>query len=87
MSTDPYPPALARVSGKPIYLVAATLRPETMYGQTNCWISPDISYVVFRSYKQGEEILISTRRAARNMSHQEFTNEEGKVNNLNLACG
>ncbi len=26
-----------------IYLVAATPRPETMYGQTNCWIHPDIT--------------------------------------------
>ena len=26
-----------------VYFVAATLRPETMYGQTNCWISPDIT--------------------------------------------
>ena len=31
------------LQGKDVYLVAATLRPETMYGQTNCWISPDIT--------------------------------------------
>ena len=50
-----------------------------MYGQTNCWISPDISYIVFRSIQQGDEILISTRRAARNMSYQGFTHREGEV--------
>ncbi len=26
------------------FLVAATLRPETVYGQTNIWINPDIDY-------------------------------------------
>ena len=30
------------LSGKKIFLVAATLRPETMYGQTNCWVRPDM---------------------------------------------
>ena len=32
-----------QLANKPVYFVAATLRPETMYGQTNCWISPDIT--------------------------------------------
>ena len=27
------------------YLVAATLRPETMYGQTNMWVHPEVDYV------------------------------------------
>lgn len=27
-----------------IYLVAGTLRPETMYGQTNCYVKPDGDY-------------------------------------------
>jgi leucyl-tRNA synthetase len=27
------------------YLIAATLRPETMYGQTNMWVHPDVDYV------------------------------------------
>src|SRR3989339_707534 len=27
------------------YLVAATLRPETIYGQTSIWINPDANYV------------------------------------------
>jgi len=26
------------------YLVAATLRPETVYGQTNLWVNPDVDY-------------------------------------------
>ena len=27
------------------FLLAATLRPETMYGQTNMWVNPDVDYV------------------------------------------
>jgi leucyl-tRNA synthetase len=62
----------------PIFLVAATLRPETMYGQTNCWVHPDITYVVCLT-KQGE-LIVSTERAARNMAYQGFFEEDGKPN-------
>jgi leucyl-tRNA synthetase len=31
-----------------VYLLAATLRPETMYGQTNCWALPEGQYGAFR---------------------------------------
>jgi leucyl-tRNA synthetase len=61
-----------------IYLVAATLRPETMYGQTNCWLHPDIKYIAFETTKNSE-IWIGTRRAARNMSYQGFTKVNGEV--------
>ncbi|CAF3923890.1 unnamed protein product [Rotaria sordida] len=59
-----------------VYLVAATLRPETMYGQTNCWLHPNISYIAIPTRDHG--IFICTRRAARNLSHQDFTHEHGK---------
>lgn len=59
----------------PVYLVAATLRPETMYGQTNCWVRPDMKYIAFQS--KSKEIFICTKRAARNMSYQEFTCDNG----------
>ena len=39
--------ALQALHGKRVFLVAATLRPETMYGQTNCWLHPDITYIAF----------------------------------------
>ncbi|KAG5674705.1 hypothetical protein PVAND_004657 [Polypedilum vanderplanki] len=61
-----------------IFMVAATLRPETMYGQTNCWLHPDIKYIAFETVKQGE-VWICTRRAARNMSYQDFTAKVGEV--------
>lgn len=60
-----------------MYLVAATLRPETLYGQTNCWVRPDIKYVATET-KSGD-IYISTRRSARNMSYQGFSKVEGKM--------
>lgn len=71
-------PAILSSINAPVFLVAATLRPETMYGQTNCWLHPDIKYVAWQT-TQSNEVWISTRRAARNMSYQGFTEEEGKV--------
>lgn len=71
------PQKLAQVKSS-IYLVAATLRPETMYGQTNCWLHPDIKYIAFETTKNGE-VWIATRRAARNMSYQGFTAINGEV--------
>ena len=67
---DPLPEKLKPLSsgGAKIFLVAATLRPETMYGQTNCWVRPDMKYVAFR-VKSGD-VFVCTRRAARNMSYQ-----------------
>ena len=50
-----------------VSLVAATLRPETLYGQTNCWISPTATYTAFSFEK---EILVMAQRSARNLSHQ-----------------
>ena len=70
---------------KPIFLVAATLRPETMYGQTNCWVHPDIKYILFENNES--EYYICTRRAARNMSYQEFTAQNGQFNILAEVTG
>lgn len=39
------------------YLVAATLRPETIYGATNVWINPDSTYV--EAIVNGEKWIIS----------------------------
>ncbi|MBD3261536.1 MAG: leucine--tRNA ligase [Candidatus Altiarchaeales archaeon] len=38
-------------------LVAATLRPETIYGQTNMWVNPDVDYV--EAEVEGETWIIS----------------------------
>lgn len=71
------PQKLSQVKSE-IFLVAATLRPETMYGQTNCWLHPDIKYIAFQTNKNNE-VWICTRRAARNMSYQDFTAVTGEV--------
>ncbi|MBN3302563.1 SYLC protein, partial [Amia calva] len=74
---EPYPSKLSGLKGKNIFLVAATLRPETMFGQTNCWVRPDMNYIAFETVNG--DIFISTRRSARNMSFQGFTKENGVV--------
>lgn len=73
----PYPKKLSNNSNENIFLVAATLRPETMYGQTNCWIHPEMRYIAYKL--SNNDIFISTERAARNMSYQEFFKIEGKI--------
>lgn len=67
----------SKLKGSHIFLVAATLRPETMFGQTNVWIRPDMKYVAHRL--ASGEIFVSTMRAARNMCYQGFCKVEGKV--------
>lgn len=74
---QPYPEKLKPLSGRNVFLVAATLRPETMFGQTNCWVKPDMKYVAVEM-KTGE-VFVCTARAARNMSYQELMAENGKV--------
>jgi leucyl-tRNA synthetase len=59
-----------------VFLAATTLRPETMYGLTNCWLQPDIHYIAFSTRLHG--ILISTSHAARNIAYQGFTDIYGQ---------
>ncbi|VDK83810.1 unnamed protein product [Litomosoides sigmodontis] len=75
---DPLPEFLSK-SGKNVFLVAATLRPETMYGQTNCYVHPDIEYSAFYAGQTEDEVFVATKRAAKNMSYQEMTAENGKI--------
>ncbi|XP_073727262.1 leucine--tRNA ligase, cytoplasmic [Misgurnus anguillicaudatus] len=74
---EPYPSKLSGLKGKKIFLVAATLRPETMFGQTNCWVRPDMKYIVFET--ASGELFICTQRSARNMSYQGFTKDNGQI--------
>jgi leucyl-tRNA synthetase len=64
------------VTNKNIYLVAATLRPETMYGQTCCFVSPKIDYGIF-SVGNGD-YYVTTERAFKNMSFQKITPTRGE---------
>jgi leucyl-tRNA synthetase len=54
--------------GANAYFIPATLRPETMYGQTSCFVSPTIEYGLFKV--TDTEYFVCSERAARNMSYQ-----------------
>ena len=74
------PEKLATLKDKEVYLVAATLRPETMYGQTNCFVLPGAEYGAFLM-KNGQ-VYICSDRSARNMAYQGLFAENGVVNRL-----
>eukprot|EP00435_Cladocopium_sp_Y103_P016445 s217_g4.t1 len=59
-----------------VYLVAATLRPETMYGQTNCFVLPEGEYGFFRT-KKGD-IFVCSERSALNMYYQDLMEGDEK---------
>lgn len=52
-----------------VYLVAATLRPETMYGQTNCFLLPEGVYGAFEM--ADGTVFVCSERSMINMSYQE----------------
>lgn len=58
----------AALAGKNLYLAPATLRPETMYGQTNCFVLPEGDYGAYEVV--GGDIFIISHRAAIGMAHQ-----------------
>eukprot|EP01025_Chloroclados_australasicus_P057390 TRINITY_DN714_c1_g2_i3.p1 TRINITY_DN714_c1_g2~~TRINITY_DN714_c1_g2_i3.p1 ORF type:complete len:726 (+),score=86.15 TRINITY_DN714_c1_g2_i3:778-2955(+) len=68
---------LGELEGKgKVFFMAATLRPETMYGQTNCWVLPDGEYGAYQGLNN--EIYIMAHRSALNLSYQERTPVRGK---------
>lgn len=62
-------------TGHKVYLVAATLRPETMFGQTTCFVLPKIDYGVFEAAPG--VYYITTERAFKNMLYQKLTPQRG----------
>lgn len=61
----------------PVFLMAATLRPETMAGQTNCWVLPEGEYGAYLGLN--EEIYVMTARSARNLSFQDRLPQAGET--------
>lgn len=61
--------------GAKCYFVPATLRPETMYGQTCCFVGPSVSYGLFKM--SDNEYYFVSHRAARNMAFQNISTEWG----------
>jgi leucyl-tRNA synthetase len=84
--------AAAGTSG--VYMVPATLRPETMYGQTNCFVLPEGEYGAYQ-IDATNEVFIMSARSARGLScqaysaekNQYFTKEFGKIECLETFTG
>jgi leucyl-tRNA synthetase len=70
------PPALEAFADRKIFLVAATLRPETMYGQTNCFVLPEGEYGAYEM--ANGEVFVCSERSALNMSYQGLTATRGE---------
>jgi len=79
---------------KGVFLVPATLRPETMYGQTNCFILPTGEYGAYY-IDATDEVFIMSARSARGLACQAydaakdvyFTKEFGKITCLETFSG
>ncbi|KAJ8607162.1 hypothetical protein CTAYLR_007327 [Chrysophaeum taylorii] len=70
---EPWPEVLESVRGREVYLVPATLRPETMYGQTNCYVLPEGEYGAFE--QADGSVFVCSKRAALGLAHQGSTNQ------------
>jgi leucyl-tRNA synthetase len=79
---------------KGVYLVPATLRPETMYGQTNCFVLPTGEYGAYY-IDATDEVFVMSARSARGLSCQAydaandvyFTKEFGQITCLETFSG
>jgi leucyl-tRNA synthetase len=78
-------------SGRNVYFVAATLRPETMYGQTNCFLLPEGEYGAFDvgigGEKEGGDVYLCSERSAKNMSYQRLSPARGVTLQLGTFTG
>lgn len=63
-----------------VFLLVATLEPDTMLEQSDSWIKPETKYVVFKLLN--DEVGICSERTALNMSYQNLTPNNGKVDAL-----
>lgn len=68
-----FPGALAPLSSKAgsVFLAPATLRPETMYGQTNCFALPEGKYGAYEMLNG--DVFIISERSAKGFSCQGYT--------------
>jgi leucyl-tRNA synthetase len=71
--------------GADVFFVPATLRPETMYGQTCCFVGPKITYGVFKVSEK--EYYVITERAATNMAYQGVFPQNGKFEKVAEVVG
>jgi len=57
-----------KLSDRDAHLVAATLRPETIYGITNIWINPTAKYI---EAKNGSDVIIISETAFEKLHYQQ----------------
>jgi leucyl-tRNA synthetase family protein len=77
---EPLPAVLAPLAHRRIYLAPATLRPETMYGQTNCFVLPSGDYGAYEvSAAADGDVFVMSEQGALNFAHQGFAPAEGKI--------
>lgn len=79
------PQAAESIKGKipedaSVFLVPATLRPETMYGQTCCFVGPNLNYGIFKASQK--EYFVITERGAKNMAYQGIFAQEGVIDKI-----
>ncbi|KAI8835910.1 hypothetical protein BC829DRAFT_448053, partial [Chytridium lagenaria] len=70
-------PLWETLKDKKVYLVAATFRPETMYGQTSCYVGVDLEYGLYEA--SPKEVYVCTERAAKNMAFQGIFAQRGEI--------
>ncbi|GMH30926.1 hypothetical protein Nepgr_032769 [Nepenthes gracilis] len=68
---SPFTEKMRVLEGRRVFLAAATLRPETMFGQTNAWVLPEVKYGAFEI--NDIDVFILIYRAALNLSYQGFS--------------
>ncbi|KAL0223092.1 hypothetical protein P9112_002482 [Eukaryota sp. TZLM1-RC] len=86
LELDSLPKSLSHLESRKVSLAAATLRPETMFGQTNCWVLPGAEYGAFELSKDGP-VLVMSERAAKNMAYQGLSPEFGKISRVGTVNG
>lgn len=65
------PKVLSTPANKPVNLLAATMRPETMFGLTNVWVHPELDYDIYdHQYEDVDDYVIMLPRAAKNLMFQ-----------------
>ncbi len=69
-----------------MFLMAATLRPETMFGQTNCWVLPDGAYGAYAA-AEPDAVYVMSARSARNLGFQDGLARPGEQEPLATVSG
>ncbi|GAA5999875.1 hypothetical protein JCM5350_001327 [Sporobolomyces pararoseus] len=79
------------VGGRKVFMVAATLRPETRYGITNLFVNPKLTYGLYPSSStkgsDSEVLYLVNEHAARNLAYQGYLKTEDKYECVGTVSG